>query len=180
MIKDRLVHYSKLVGPHGDSLASLFRFQKKPNSDYPKIYLPFDSLLNHKSRLIRNTHRWLGEFLTREDIFEVQCTLACHDVPELVDGDVSRLAASDLQSESAINPLIELLLLPDDVTRYRDFLVAEDFLEHNGVSIPDSFYSLIARMMDTIDGNYFAFALLENYAIKVWGDDFDRFGIKCA
>lgn len=167
MIKDRLTYYNKLVGPRGDRLATLYRFQVKPNSDYPRIYLPFDSLLNHKSRLVRETKRWLGDLLPASIIEELQLILISHDVGELIHGDVSRLSASDDTEETTG---VEDLLLPDDYLRLGDFVTAQSFLENGGEKSPESPLSFIARILDTIDGNYFAFALLENYATKVGGE----------
>ena len=170
MIKDRLTYYNKLVGPRGDRLAILYRFQVKPNSDYPRIYLPFDSLLNHKSRLVRETKRWLGDLLPASIIEELQLILISHDVGELIHGDVSRLSASDDTEETTG---VEDLLLPDDYLRLGDFVTAQSFLENGGEKSPESPLSFIARILDTIDGNYFAFALLENYAFKVGGEETD-------
>ncbi len=160
-IKDRLVHYNRLVGPTGERLATFFRFQNRPSSDYPRVYLPYDSLLNHKSRLVRETKFWLGDLLSPENILEIQLILICHDVHELYDGDESRLAASG-EGEIAQNCQN---LLPDDIERFKSFLEGENFLENGREQLPQSPLAIIARALDTIDGNYFAFALLENYAL---------------
>ena len=135
MIKDRLTYYNKLVGPRGDRLATLYRFQVKPNSDYPRIYLPFDSLLNHKSRLVRETKRWLGDLLPASIIEELQLILISHDVGELIHGDVSRLSASDDTEETTG---VEDLLLPDDYLRLGDFVTDQSFLENGGEKSPES------------------------------------------
>ena len=162
--KERLIHYSKVEGPKG-TLATLFRFQNKPNSDYPQIYLPHDSLLNHTSRLVRETKLWLEDLLTRDELLETQHILVGHDVRELVDGDESRLSASGMERINRANQI----LLDDDVDRFESFVEGQNFLENGIEEFPRSPLSILARVLDTIDGNYFAFAMLENYAIKVGG-----------
>ena len=166
IVKDKLVYYNQLKGTDSERLATLFRFQNKPNSDYPQIYPRHDSLLNHKSRLVRETKIWLSDVVSSEDILEIQLILVGHDVQELIDGDVSRLAGQDHEEEAKTDEL----LLPDDITRYENFVEAQNFLENGKDELPKSFPAIIARILDTIDGNYFAFALLENYATKVGGE----------
>lgn len=168
-VKDRLIYYNGLVGLGGDRLATLFRFQTKPNSDYPQIYHPHDSLLNHKSRLLRETKLWLSDIISPEDILEIQHILVCHDVQELMDGDISRFTEVEIDQIGGTDQL----LLSEDAVRYKDFLSAQNFLEKGTAELPTSPHSLIARILDTIDGNYFAFALLANYATKVGGETLD-------
>jgi len=165
-VKDRLIYYSGLVGPGGDRLTTLFRFQTKPNSDYPQIYRPHDSLLNHKSRLLREAKLWLSDIISPENILEIQHILVCHDVQELMDGDVSRFMEVGEGQTVGTNQL----LLPEDIVRYKDFITAQNFLEKGIGVLPSTPHSIIARILDTIDGNYFAFALLANYATKVGGE----------
>ncbi len=174
MLLERLKHYNEVKGPHGERLATMYRFQNKPSSEYPQIYLPHDSLLNHKSRLIRNTHLLLKDILPPSEKEELQLILACHDVPELIEGDVSRLARATIKkSAESSQKTIEELLLPEDIARYHDFEKAQQFLERGADLLPDNYLSLIARIMDTYDGNIFAYALLENYARKVGGETLD-------
>ncbi len=168
-VMERLIYYSRLVGPGGDRLATLFRFQTKPNSDYPQIYRPHDSLLNHKSRLLRETKLWLSDIISPEDMLEIQHILVCHDVQELMDGDISRFTEVEIDQIGGTDQL----LLPEDAIRYKDFLCAQSFLEKGTAEPPTSPHPLIARILDTIDGNYFAFVLLVNYATKVGGETLD-------
>lgn len=165
-IKEKLIHYGQLEGSDGERLATLFRFQTKPNSDHPQIYRRHDSLLNHKSRLVRETWLWLSDIVTPEDILEIQHILVCHDVQELMDGDVSRFVEVEMGQIGGTDKL----LLSEDLARYQDFIGAQKFLENGAVELPTSPHALIARVLDTIDGNYFAFAMLENYATKVGGE----------
>ena len=170
---ESLVHYNSIAGPNGERLATTFRFQGKPNSDFPQIFRPFDSLLNHQSRLVRNAQIFLGNVLSPEHIQELQKILACHDVPELIEEDVSRLAIVEgVPPETEID-IVDLLLLPEDVPRYRDFEVAQRYLENGLDQQPQNPLSLIARILDTLDGNYFAFATFSNYAVKVSGSYLD-------
>ena len=174
MIKERLTHYNNLVGPNGERLANTFRFQGKPNSDHPQIYRLYDSLLNHHSRLLRSTNILLSSFLPPEKILELQLILVSHDVPELVEEDISRLASltsgDDVVPAETDEDIATALLLPDDIPRYRDFEIAQRFLENRGGKLPDNPLSFIARVLDTIDGNCFAYATLEHYAAKVGGE----------
>lgn len=168
-LQERLSYYNQLVGPHGERLATRFRFQSKPGSDYPRIYLPYDSLLNHESRLLRWTKLWLSDMLSPAQILEAQLILIGHDVLELRDDDVNRLSTE--VEEQRAEP--DQFLLPEDVDRYRDFVTAQYFLEKGSAVLPAFSLSLIARVLDTIDGDFFAFALLENYALKVGGEVVD-------
>ena len=170
---ESLVHYNTIAGPNGERLATTFGFQGKPHCDFPQIFRPFDSLLNHKSRLVRNAQLFLGNLLTPAQISELQIILACHDVPELIEEDVSRIADTHGVPPSTAPDILDLLLLPEDVPRYRDFEVAQRYLENGLDRLPQNPLSLIARILDTLDGNYFAFATLSNYAVKVGGSYLD-------
>lgn len=168
-LSEKLAYYNQIKGSDGNRLATFYRFQNKPSSDSPRIYLPYDSLLNHTSRLCRETKLWLGDILSGADILETQLILVGHDVDELIKGDVSRLAGEDKAEEVGT----EQIRLPDDEIRFGNFVVAQNFLENGGTEIPGTPLAIIARVLDTIDGNYFAFALLENYAIRVGGENPD-------
>ncbi len=170
-VVEKIKYYNSVTGPSGERLATFFRFQNKPNSDFPNIYKPFDSLLNHHSRLVRNTRLWLEGILTEEQITETQNILTSHDVLELRDGDVSRLNTDETAEEFADG--LGELLLDEDIKPYIDFLKGQLFLEKGINELPDSSLSLVARMMDTADGNYFAFCLLAEYAEKVGGEVLD-------
>lgn len=170
-VVEKIKYYNSVTGPNGERLATFFRFQNKPNSDFPNVYKPFDSLLNHHSRLVRNTRLWLEGVLLDEEITETQNILAPHDVMELRDGDVSRLN-TDETTDEFVDGLGELLL-EEDIEPYMDFLKGQLFLEKGINEIPDSQLSLVARMMDTVDGNYYAFCLLAEYADKVGGEVLD-------
>lgn len=170
-VVEKIKHYAWITGPDGERLATFFRFQNKPNSDFSNIYKPFDSLLNHHSRLVRNTKRWLEGVLTEEQIVDTQNILASHDVMELRDGDVSRLNTDETAEEFAVG--LGELLLGEDIKPYTDFLRGQLFLEKGVSELPDSPLSLVARMMDTADGNFFAFCLLAEYAEKVGGEVLD-------
>lgn len=161
---ERLYHYNAKKY-NGNGLEQTFRFRGKPNSEFRQIYKEYDSLLNHHSRLIRNTKRFLDGVLPPEEIKEIQIILSSHDVPELVEGDVSRLI-EDAPVETKKN-VIDLLLLADDAPRYRDFETAQHFLEQDHDQLPDNPLSFVARILDTVDGNCFACEILENYAIKI-------------
>lgn len=183
MLKEKFEYYNSIVGTKGERLSSLYRFRNKPNSDYPQIYFPYESVLDHEVRLVTQTKQLLEGIIPQEDILEIQEILIAHDVKELFDGDISRLDQESVESLTCDEDK-ENIFLPGDLERYRDFLRAQAHLEikhsdpkYYEVSedeLPHNYYPLVARLLDTIDGNYYAFALLANYAHKVGGESPDK------
>lgn len=169
---NRFISYKDRQGIDGKNMGTFYRFKGEPNSEFPHVYKDYDSLSHHTMRLLIATQMLLPHYLTPDQIRQTQYILITHDVPELDEGDVSRLATQVNGSGLQKTPdhILERLLHADDIVRYRDFETAEHFLEKGSDELPQSPLSIIARMLDTLDGNCYAFAIQETHFSKLEKD----------
>jgi len=111
---------------------------------------------NSKAHTIRCVHRATTLPFKHQDLIR---TLWIHDIPEYTDAvdlsAVERYENRDVakKQEEAENEVAKKIFDESDYELFQNFHTAEDFLRRAGTKIPKNQQTLIANVIDVLDGN---------------------------
>lgn len=147
------------------------RFADDGHDTYPpEIFQGRDNVLIHTHRVVQIAYNHRAQFMQAGlSVPDILLMLWVHDVPEIITGDVGKLAQISQPSPEDEAAAAQEIFTDNEelLSRFKDFKDAELFFEENQAHMIPRPESIIAKAIDLYEGNHTFFRIIEEYLSDV-------------